>query len=60
MDLFPLLAAAPYNPLYDYGLPAAYGAISGEAGVGIPEPATLGLLALGGLAMLRRRKGVRG
>ncbi|MGC9454454.1 MAG: PEP-CTERM sorting domain-containing protein [Phycisphaerae bacterium] len=56
--LFPQLAAAPYDPLQDYGLQAAYGAISGEAGVGVylPEPATLAMLAMGGLAVVTRRR----
>lgn len=56
--LFPQLAAAPYDPLQDYGLTAAYGSISGEAGVGgyLPEPASLAILAIGGLAVVIRRR----
>ncbi len=33
-----------------------FGATSGLGGVPIPEPVTLSLLAIGGLAMLRRRR----
>ena len=47
--------AAPYDPLADYQLDPLYGRISGEAGV-VPEPTTMSLLALGGLAVLRRRR----
>ncbi|MCP4375843.1 MAG: PEP-CTERM sorting domain-containing protein, partial [bacterium] len=49
------LTGAVYDPLTDYGLNPVYGRISGEAGV-VPEPATMSLLAIGGLAMLRRRR----
>lgn len=56
--LFPDLLGDTYDPLVEYDLNSAYGHISGETGPGyaIPEPATLGLLAMGGLAALRRRR----
>ncbi len=41
----------------DYGsVQANFGATAGLGGVPIPEPATLSLLVIGGLAMLRRRR----
>ena len=47
---------ADYDPLVDYpNLRPVFGRISGEAGV-IPEPASMFLLGLGGLALLRRRR----
>ncbi|MFA6134055.1 MAG: PEP-CTERM sorting domain-containing protein [Phycisphaerae bacterium] len=48
-------AAAPYDPLVSTLFSEISGRASGEAGL-IPEPATLFLLAMGGLAMLRRRR----
>jgi hypothetical protein len=55
-SIFPTLAGAVYKPMgVDYGLNPAYGRISGEAGL-VPEPATMSLLGLGGLAMLKRRR----
>ena len=57
-EMFPV----GYDPLEDYpNLNLAYGAISGEAGLlhpddDLPEPGTMSLLALGGLAVLRRRR----
>ena len=41
-------------------LPATDHSIIGFRVAEVPEPTTMALLALGGLAMLRRRKGVRG
>ncbi len=35
-----------------------FGATTAPAAVAVPEPATLALLALGGLTLLRRRRGV--
>ena len=40
-----------------YGLPSAENGFTGFRIVEVPEPATLSLLALGGLAMIRRRRG---
>ncbi len=41
----------------DFGIwQANYPTNLGGAAMGIPEPATLGLLVLGGLALLRRRR----
>jgi len=54
--IFPVSAAAPYDPLFDYQLESVYGRISGEAGVGVPEPATMSLLAVGGLMLIKRRR----
>jgi hypothetical protein len=50
----------PYGTVevgYDSGWSGNVGAVGGPVvGPGVPEPATMGLLALGGLAVLRRRK----
>ena len=54
--IFPVSAAAPYDPLFDYQLLPRYGRISGEAGIGLPEPATMSLLAVGGLMLIKRRR----
>ena len=54
--IFPVSAAAPYDPLFDYQLLPVYGRISGEAGIGLPEPATMSLLAVGGLMLIKRRR----
>ena len=48
--------ASPYDPMSDYQLDPVYGRISGEAGVTVPEPATMSLLGLGALAMIKRRR----
>ena len=54
-SIFPSPAAAPYDPSFDYGLsPIEFSRISGE--VGIPEPATMALLALGGILVTARRR----
>ena len=53
--IFPMPAAAPYFPWDDYGLdPVGESRISGEAG--IPEPATMAMLALGGMLVAARRR----
>ena len=55
--LFPPPGAVPYNPLVNYNLnPADEGRVSGEAGAGLPEPATLALLGLGVAGILARRR----
>ena len=54
-SIFPMPAAAPYDPLFDYGLsPIEQSRISGE--VGIPEPATMAMLAFGGMLVAARRR----
>lgn len=58
IDFEDLALPSLYDPNEDYGLAADGGGYSGEAGPGsntIPEPSSLALLALGGLALLRRR-----
>lgn len=53
--IFPMPAAAPYFPWDDYGLnPIEASRISGEAG--IPEPATMAMLAFGGMMIVARRR----
>jgi len=53
--IFPVLSPALYNPLADYGLANIENAwVGGVAGV--PEPATIGFMTLGGLALLARRR----
>ena len=54
--LFPLPEGENYDPLEDYNWDTIYGRISGETGIGTPEPATLCMLALGGLVLIRRRR----
>ncbi len=49
---------------WDEGLNAVYVPVSAHSGGGVavltPEPATLGLVLIGGLALLRRRRGAEG
>jgi len=53
--IFPVLSPALYNPLVDYGLANIENAwVGGVAGV--PEPATMVMLAIGGLALVLRRR----
>jgi hypothetical protein len=58
----PLYAGAAYLITLDYMAKAPFGtdppfSVGYTVGVNTPEPATLSLLALGGLALLRRRRG---
>ena len=46
----------PYTFLYAYGAGGASDFVSFRLGTLVPEPATMSLLALGGLAVLRRRR----
>jgi hypothetical protein len=52
--IFPALSPALYNPLADYGLANIENGWVG--GVAAPEPATMAMLALGGLALVLRRR----
>jgi hypothetical protein len=54
-EVFPTPLEGDYDPLIDYGLTDVQGRVSGETGVEVPEPATMTLLGVGALAMLRRR-----
>lgn len=54
--LFPLPQGKGYDPLTDYEWNPALGRISGETGVGIPEPAAMTLLLLGLPFVFRRRR----
>jgi hypothetical protein len=54
--VFPEPPGETYDPLTDYGYGDVDGRVSGETGE-IPEPASMAILGLGGLAMLLRRRG---
>jgi hypothetical protein len=53
--IFPVLSPVTYDPLVDYGLADINNAWVGGV-AGLPEPATLGLMAIGGLALALRRR----
>ena len=53
--VFPEPPGETYDPLTDYGYGDVDGRVSGETGE-LPEPASMAILGLGGLAMLLRRR----
>lgn len=53
--IFPVLSPVLYNPLADYGLANIENAWVGGI-VGVPEPATVAMLTIGGLALVLRRR----
>ena len=53
-DTTPPLSLPP-DLMFSYGVFGQGGSVSGDV-ILVPEPATLGLLAMGGLAMMRRRR----